>query len=135
METTPRSRWRTFLRAEQPERCPRAKKFGGSRCSRASLTTERHFVHDKSKTLYDNRGQKERMTTPRKSKVITFSLPPQMEEQVRQLMQEEGRTMSELIREALRLYMDEREWLRRQRRQRAEARRSERQEAEGGTDE
>ena len=76
------------------------------------------------------------MTTPRKSKVITFSLPPQMEEQVRQLMQEEGRTMSELIREALRLYMDEREWLRRQRRQRAEARLSERQEAEGGeTDE
>ena len=76
------------------------------------------------------------MTTPRKSKVITFSLPPQMAEQVRQLMQEEGRTMSELIREALRLYMDEREWLRRERRQRAEARRSEHQEAEGGaTDE
>ena len=75
------------------------------------------------------------MTTPRKSKVITFSLPPQMEEQVRQLMQEEDRTMSELIREALRLYMDEREWLRRQRRQRAEARRGEQQEAEGGTDE
>ncbi len=62
------------------------------------------------------------MTTPRKSKVITFSLPPEMAEQARQLMQEEGRTMSELIREALRLYMDEREWLRRERRQRAEAR-------------
>ncbi len=75
------------------------------------------------------------MTTPRKSKVITFSLPPQMEEQVRQLMQEEGRTMSELIREALRLYMDEREWLRRERRQRAEARRNEQQEGGGGTDE
>ncbi len=75
------------------------------------------------------------MTTPRKSKVITFSLPPQMEEQVRQLMQEEGRTMSELIREALRLYMDEREWLRQERRQRAEARRNEQQESEGGTDE
>ena len=75
------------------------------------------------------------MTTPRKSKVITFSLPPQMEEQVRQLMQEEGRTMSELIREALRLYMDEREWLRRERRQRTEARRNEQQEAEGGADE
>ena len=72
------------------------------------------------------------MTTPRKSKVITFSLPPQMAEQVRQLMQEEGRTMSELIREALRLYMDEKEWLRQERRQRAEARRNERQEAEGG---
>ena len=72
------------------------------------------------------------MTTPRKSKVLTFSLPPEMAEQVRRVMQEEGRTMSELIREALRLYMDEREWLRGQRRQRAEARRSERQEAEGG---
>ena len=43
------------------------------------------------------------MNTPRKSNVITFSLPPQKAEQVRQLMQEEGRTMSELIREALRL--------------------------------
>ena len=74
------------------------------------------------------------MTTPRKSKVITFSLPPQMAEQVRQLMQEEGRTMSELIREALRLYMDEREWLRRERRERAEARRSEHQEEIGRTD-
>ena len=50
------------------------------------------------------------MTTPRKSKVITFSLPPEMAEQVRQVMQEEGRTMSELIREALRLYIDDREW-------------------------
>ena len=64
------------------------------------------------------------MTTPRKSKVITFSMQPEMAEQVRQLMQEEGRTMSELIREALRLYMDEREWLRRERRQRAEARKN-----------
>ena len=75
------------------------------------------------------------MPTPRKSKVITFSLPPQMAEQVRQLMLEEDRTMSELIREALRLYMDEREWLRRERRQRGEARRNEQQEAEGGADE
>ena len=50
------------------------------------------------------------MTTPRKSRVITFSMPPEMDEQVRQLMQEEGRTMSELIREALRLYMNDREW-------------------------
>ena len=49
------------------------------------------------------------MTTSRRSKVITFSLPPEMAEQAKQLMQEEGRTMSELIREALRLYMDERE--------------------------
>ena len=49
-------------------------------------------------------------TTPRKSKTITFSLPPEMAEQVKQVMQEEGRTMSELLREALRQYMDERLW-------------------------
>ena len=62
------------------------------------------------------------MTTPRKSKVITFSLPPEMAEEVQRIIRDEGRTMSELIREALRLYMDEREWLRRERRQRAEVR-------------
>ena len=39
---------------------------------------------------------------------------------------EEGRTVSEFLRDAIRLYMDEREWLRRERRQRAEARRNER---------
>lgn len=59
--------------------------------------------------------QKERVATPRRSKVITFSLPPQMAEQVRQVMAEESRTMSELIREALRLYMEDREWRRLQR--------------------
>ena len=63
------------------------------------------------------------MTTPRKSKVITFSMPPEMAEEVQRIVREEGRTMSELIREALRLYMDEREWLRQERRQRAKARR------------
>lgn len=47
----------------------------------------------------------------RKTKTITFSLPPEMAEQVQQVMKEEGRTMSELIREALRNYMEEREWL------------------------
>ena len=65
------------------------------------------------------------MSTPRKSKVITFSMPPEMAEQVQQVVKEEGRTMSEFLREAIRLYMDEREWLRRERRQRAEARRNE----------
>ena len=60
---------------------------------------------------------------PRKRKAITFSLPPEMDEQVRQFIQEEDRTMSEFLREAIRLYMDEQEWLRRERRQRAEARR------------
>ena len=75
------------------------------------------------------------MTTPRKSKVLTFSLPPEMAEQVRRVMQEENRTMSELIREALRRYMDEGEWLRRKRPQRAQARRNEQEESEGGADE
>ena len=55
---------------------------------------------------------------PRNRKAITFSLPPEMDEQVRQFIQEEDRT-----REAIRLYMDDQEWLRRERRQRAEARR------------
>ena len=73
---------------------------------------------------------------PRKSKVITFSMPPEMAEQVQQVVEEEGRTMSEFLREAIRLYMDEREWLGRERRQRAEARRAEHKQVEGGdTDE
>ena len=50
-------------------------------------------------------------TTPRNTKTITFSLPPEMAQQVQDVMREEGRTMSELIREALRNYMEEREWL------------------------
>ena len=51
-------------------------------------------------------------TTPRNTRTITFSLPPEMAEQVQDVMRDEGRTMSELIREALRNYMEEREWLR-----------------------
>ena len=51
------------------------------------------------------------------------------------MVTEEQRTVSELLREAIRLYIDEREWLRRERRRRAEARRSEHQEAEGAKDE
>ena len=64
------------------------------------------------------------MSTPRKSKVISFSMPPEMAEQVQQVVQEDGRTVSEFLREAIRLYMEEREWLRQERRQRAEARRN-----------
>ena len=64
------------------------------------------------------------MSTPRKSKVISFSMPPEMAEQVQQVVNEDGRTVSEFLREAIRLYMEEREWLRRERRQRAEGRRN-----------
>ena len=60
---------------------------------------------------------------PRNRKAITFSLPPEMDEQVRQFIEEEDRTMSEFLREAIRLYLDEQEWLRRERRRRAETRR------------
>ena len=42
------------------------------------------------------------MSTRRKSKAITFSLPPQMDVHVRQVMQVEGRTISELILETRR---------------------------------
>ena len=46
---------------------------------------------------------------PPRRKTITFSLPPEMFEQVDAVRREEGRDMSELVREALRLYMEERE--------------------------
>ena len=67
---------------------------------------------------------------PRNRKAITFSLPPEMDEQVRRFIEEEDRTMSEFLREAIRLYLDEQEWLRTQRQQRAVARRNQR--AAGG---
>ena len=60
----------------------------------------------------------------RTRKTITLSLPPEMDEEVRRFIEQEDRTMSEFLREAIRFYMDEHEWLRRQRRQRAEARRN-----------
>ena len=65
---------------------------------------------------------------PTSRKAITFSMPPEMAEQVQQVLEEEGRSMSEFIRDAIRLYMEEREWLRQERRQRAEARRNEQEE-------
>ena len=49
---------------------------------------------------------------PRTTTTITFSLPPEMAEQVQRAVKDEDRTVSEFIREALRNYMEEREWLR-----------------------
>ena len=69
----------------------------------------------------------------RKTKTITFSLLPEMAEQVQEVMQQEGRTMSELIREALRNYIEEREWLRTIRYERLKAREKEREETDGRT--
>ena len=55
------------------------------------------------------------MTTPRRSKTITFSLPPDMEAQVREVMKEDDLSVSELLRQGIRLFMEEREWRRRER--------------------
>ena len=52
------------------------------------------------------------MPPRRKSRTITISLPPEMYREVQQVKDEEGRDMSELVREALRLYMENRELLR-----------------------
>ena len=49
---------------------------------------------------------------PRNTDTITFSLPLEMAQQLRQVVKEEDRTVSELLREAIRLYMEEREWRR-----------------------
>ena len=61
---------------------------------------------------------------PRTTDTITFSLPPELAQRVRQVVDEEQRTVSEFLREAIRLYIDEREWRIQERRQRAEARRN-----------
>ena len=46
----------------------------------------------------------------RTTKTITISIPPEMEGQIEELMRLEGRTRSELLREALRRYIRDREW-------------------------
>ena len=72
------------------------------------------------------------MPPRRKSRTITFSLPPEMFEEVQRVKDEEGRDMSELVREALRLYMEDRELRREQRRQRLRSRQAEREDDQGG---
>ncbi|MBI2918356.1 MAG: ribbon-helix-helix protein, CopG family [Chloroflexi bacterium] len=44
----------------------------------------------------------------RTTKTITISVPPEMDRQIEELMRVEGRTRSELLREALRRYADDR---------------------------
>ena len=50
------------------------------------------------------------MTVARITKTVTLSLPPEMDKKISALMKKEGRTRSELLREALRRYMEEQEW-------------------------
>jgi len=47
---------------------------------------------------------------PRITNTITLSLPPEMTKKIEKLMKEEQRTRSELLREALRRYIEEQEW-------------------------
>ena len=68
------------------------------------------------------------------SKTVTFSMPPEMAEEVQQAVAEEGRTLSEFVRDAVRLYMEERKWLRQERMRRRRSRQT-RQKAGGQTDE
>ena len=72
------------------------------------------------------------MPPRRKSRTITFSLPPDMFEQVQRVKEEEGRDMSELVREALRLYMEERELRRQERLDRLRSRQTNQPEDDGG---
>ena len=65
------------------------------------------------------------MPPRRISRTITFSLPPEMFEHVHRVKDEEGRDMSELVREALRLYMEDRELRLEQRLERLRSRQAE----------
>ena len=46
----------------------------------------------------------------RTTRVISLSLPPDLVRAAERIAKQEGRTKSELFREALRRYMDERQW-------------------------
>lgn len=46
----------------------------------------------------------------RSSKILSITLPPAMLEEAERLAKKENRTKSELVREALRQYMQAREW-------------------------
>ena len=72
------------------------------------------------------------MPPRRKSRTITFSLPPEMYLEVQRVKQEEGRDISELVREALRLYMEDRELRREQRLERLRSRQAIQSEKDGG---
>ncbi len=75
---------------------------------------------DCSKTEYYMNGEKRETVTvkPRNTATITFSLPPEMARELRHVAREDDRTVSELLREGFRLYMEERKWSRRERAER-----------------
>ena len=77
----------------------------------------------------------ETMPPRRISRTITFSLPPEMYAEVQLVKEEEGRDVSELVREALRLYMEDRELRREQRREGLRSRQANHEEDGGRSDE
>ncbi len=62
---------------------------------------------------------------PDRRKTVTLSIPPAMEAQLRRVAEEDGRTVSELLREGFRLYMEDREWRRQDKEQMRRSRRAE----------
>ena len=62
---------------------------------------------------------------PDKRRTVTLSLPPAMEKQLRQVAEEDGRTVSELLREGFRLYLEDREWRRQDKTQMRHSRQTE----------
>jgi metal-responsive CopG/Arc/MetJ family transcriptional regulator len=68
--------------------------------------------------MYDRREEAERMGL---RKLITISVPPPLLKRAEQVVREENRTKSELLREALRFYVDTREIRRAAMRERAGA--------------
>ncbi len=75
----------------------------------------------------DKNGERTLPIKPRNTDTITFSLPPEMAQQVRQVVKDESRTLSEVLREAIRLYMEEREWRIKERMQRRHSARDDQQ--------
>ena len=63
----------------------------------------------------------------RNTVTVTFSLPPEMAQNLQHVAGEEQRTVSELLREAIRLYMEERDWRIKERMQRRRSRQNEQQ--------
>lgn len=56
------------------------------------------------------RLDKTRVPMPRSTRTITFSLSPDLMERVDEVTRSEGRSRSELLREAVLRYLEEREW-------------------------
>ncbi len=65
---------------------------------------------------------------PRNTVTITFSLSADQAEELREVAREEQRAVSELLREAFRLYLEEREWRIRERMARRRRRSTEQEE-------